>query len=76
MGISLFGYLKVHARSPLDREGNSRFEILRTKMFSLTQKAKPMLTATIAASLQETSMVSLDKRLQWVNVKQKPFRQI
>ena len=50
-------------------------------MFSLKQWTKSILSATIEKNqiftFQENSLIVLwDKELQWVNVKQKPFRPI
>ena len=66
--------------APSAPKGNSKFEILLVKMLSL-KKQNQILPTTIEKSnfyfpRKPWSLVFLDKRLQWVNVKQKPFRQI
>ena len=79
--ISLVGYIKIHdSRPPSAPKGNSKFEILLVKIFSPKQKSKLNTSSyqkkTIFSSSRKQPMVPLDKGLQWVNVKQKLFRQI
>ena len=50
-------------------KGNSKVEALLVKIFSIKKKSNFCFP-------RKQSMVPLDKGLQWVNVKQKPFRQI
>ena len=75
MRILLVGYMKIQGP-----KGNSKFEILLVKIFSLKQKTKSNISSYYRKIKfyfpREQPMVPLDKGLQWVNVKQKPFRQI
>ena len=76
--MSLVGYIKFHGPPvPSIPKCNSKFEIFLVKIFKYYRK----LPATIEKipnfySSRKQSMVPLDKGLQWVNVKQKPFRHI
>ena len=61
-------------------KGNRKFEILFVKIFSLKQKTNLTTSSyyrkCFFCSSRKQYMVLLDKRIQWVNVKQKPLRQI
>ena len=61
-------------------KGNRKFEILFVKIFSLKQKTNLTTSSyyrkSFFCSSRKQYMVLLDKRIQWVNVKQKPLRQI
>ena len=70
---------------PSTPKGNIKFEILLVKIFTLKQNTIS-ITSSYYRRNQENrkqsmvprkqSMVPSDKGLQWVNVKQKSFRQI
>ena len=60
-------------------KNNRKSETFLVKIFSLKQQNQIPPATTKKSNLhfpRKRSMIPLDKELQWVNVKQKPFRQI
>ena len=76
---TFIGYIEIDA--PLAHKGNIEFKILLVKTFSLKKNTKSNTSdyykkKLVFYSSGKQIMVPLDKGLQWVNVKQKPFGQI
>ena len=70
---------KIQSPQPFrSKKGNSKFETLLAKLFSLEtkNKIKHLQLQKKKSNFyfpRKQSMVPLDKEFQWVNVKQKPF---
>ena len=74
-------WVRFKVPGPFGPRDNSKFETLLAKVFSPETKNKIkyfqlLLKKSNFYFPSKQSKFPLDKELQWVNVKQKPFRQI